>query len=64
MPGFVRILWVLRGRRPANKYYENGSLSTAETVFCRHSIQLPLDLVLSDLERGVTHAQTTTQTNG
>lgn len=50
------------GGAPANKYYENGSLATTETVFCRHSIQLPLNLVLSDLEQGVTLAQTPAQT--
>jgi uncharacterized protein len=38
------------GGAPANKYYENGSLATAETMFCRYSVKLPLDIVLNDLE--------------
>jgi uncharacterized protein len=42
------------GGAPANKYYENGSFGTTETMFCRYSIKLPLDIVLNDLERTVT----------
>jgi uncharacterized protein len=38
------------GGAPANKYYENGSFATAETMFCKYSVKLPLDIVLSDLE--------------
>ncbi len=38
------------GGAPANKYYENGGFATAETMFCRYSIKLPLDIVLDDLE--------------
>jgi uncharacterized protein len=38
------------GGAPANKYYENGSFATAETIFCRYSVKLPLDIVLNDLE--------------
>lgn len=39
------------GGAPANKLYENGGLSSSETMFCRYSVQLPLDIVLDDLER-------------
>jgi uncharacterized protein len=39
------------GGAPANKLYENGGFSTAETMFCRYSVQLPLDIVLDDLEK-------------
>jgi len=38
------------GGAPANKYYENGSIATAQTMFCKYSVKLPLDIVLSDLE--------------
>ena len=38
------------GGAPANKYYENGSFATAETIFCKCSVKLPLDIVLNDLE--------------
>jgi uncharacterized protein len=38
------------GGAPANKYYENGSFTTAETIFCKYSVKLPLDIVLHDLE--------------
>ena len=38
------------GGAPANKHYENGSFASAETMFCRYSVKLPLDIVLNDLE--------------
>jgi uncharacterized protein len=38
------------GGAPANKYYENGSFATGETMFCKYSVKLPLDIVLNDLE--------------
>jgi hypothetical protein len=31
--------------------HENGSFTTTETMFCRYSIKLPLDIVLDELER-------------
>lgn len=34
------------GGAPVNKLFENGGFDTAETLFCRLSIQAPLDLVL------------------
>lgn len=41
------------GGAPSNKYYENGSFATAETMFCRYTIKLPLDIVLADLEESL-----------
>jgi uncharacterized protein len=38
------------GGAPANKYYENGGFATGETMFCRYSVKLPLDIVLDDIE--------------
>jgi radical SAM protein with 4Fe4S-binding SPASM domain len=41
------------GGAPANKYYENGSFNSTETLYCRYSVQMPLDIVLSDIERAL-----------
>jgi len=38
------------GASPSNKYYENGSFKSAETSHCRCMIQMPMDIVLEDLE--------------
>lgn len=38
------------GGAPAKKYYENGGFATTETMFCRYSVKLPLDIVLDDIE--------------
>jgi uncharacterized protein len=38
------------GGAPANKYYENANFTSTETVFCRLTKQIMVDLVLSDLE--------------
>jgi uncharacterized protein len=38
------------GGAPANKYYENGSFASSETMFCRYTIKTPIDIVLEDLE--------------
>ncbi len=38
------------GGAPSNKYYENGSFASKETMYCRHTVQLPFDIVLADLE--------------
>jgi uncharacterized protein len=38
------------GGAPANKYFENGTFASTETMYCRHTIQLPIDIVLGDLE--------------
>lgn len=39
------------GGAPANKYYENGSFSSGQTMYCRYSVQMPLDIVLADIEK-------------
>jgi uncharacterized protein len=44
------------GGAPANKYYENGSFATAETMFCKYSVKLPLEIVLNDLETSLVPA--------
>ncbi len=38
------------GGAPSNKYYENGTFASTETMYCRYTIQTPLDIVLEDLE--------------
>ena len=41
------------GGAPSNKYYENGSFASAETMFCRYTIKTPIDIVLEDLEHSL-----------
>jgi uncharacterized protein len=41
------------GGAPSNKYYENGSFASAETMFCRYTIKTPIDIVLQDLEESL-----------
>lgn len=41
------------GGAPVNKYYENGSFDSTETLFCRLTRQATLDAVLAKLEQGV-----------
>jgi uncharacterized protein len=48
---------VCGGGAPSNKYFENGSLSSTATLYCRTSIQLPIDVVLSHLERKANSGQ-------
>ncbi|MCB1230543.1 MAG: GRRM system radical SAM/SPASM domain protein [Verrucomicrobiae bacterium] len=45
------------GASPSNKYYENGTFDSAETRHCRCMVQMPMQIVLSDLEErfGVTY---------
>jgi len=38
------------GASPSNKYYENGTFDSAETMHCRHMIQAPMQIVLNDME--------------
>lgn len=38
------------GASPSNKYYENGSFDSSETMHCRSMIQMPLEIVLEDFE--------------
>lgn len=39
------------GGAPANKLYENGSLASGETLYCRTMLKRPFDAVLARLER-------------
>jgi len=41
------------GGAPANKYFENGSFDSTATAYCRNIIQLPVRIVLDDLEQGL-----------
>lgn len=38
------------GGAPANKYFENGSFNSTETVYCRYTQKILTDIVLEDLE--------------
>ncbi|NNE94103.1 MAG: GRRM system radical SAM/SPASM domain protein [Verrucomicrobiales bacterium] len=38
------------GASPSNKYYENGTFDSTETANCRSTVQIPLEIVLEDLE--------------
>lgn len=38
------------GGAPSNKYYENGTFASAETMYCRYTLKLPVDIVLAELE--------------
>ena len=38
------------GASPSNKYYENGTFDSAETMHCRSMIQMPLEIVLEEFE--------------
>lgn len=41
------------GGAPANKYFENGTFDSTETAYCRHVIQLPIAIVLEDMEKSL-----------
>ena len=41
---------VCGGGAPVNKYFENGSFVSAETLYCRGSLQMPFDVALAHLE--------------
>lgn len=41
------------GGAPANKLYENGSLDSSETLYCRTVLKRPFDAVLSQAELGL-----------
>lgn len=38
------------GGAPVNKLYENGSLASAETLYCRSMVQRPIEVVLAQAE--------------
>jgi uncharacterized protein len=41
------------GGAPSNKYFENGTFVSAETMYCRTAIQMPIDVVVAAFERRV-----------
>jgi sulfatase maturation enzyme AslB (radical SAM superfamily) len=41
------------GGAPANKYYENGSFASTQTMYGRYAVQMPLDIVLNDIEQSL-----------
>jgi uncharacterized protein len=43
------------GGAPANKLYENGTLDSAETLYCRSMFKRPFDIVLGAIESGRLH---------
>lgn len=49
------------GGAPSNKYYENGSFVSAETMFCRYTVKTPIDIVLEDLESSLGISQQQSQ---
>ena len=52
MPGILPVLLILRRRRALNKYFTRTAASASkETMYCRHTVQLPFDIVLADLEK-------------
>jgi len=46
------------GGAPVNKLYENGSLASAETLYCRSMVQRPIEVVLAQAEAGVSNEPT------
>ncbi|MDJ0901732.1 MAG: cyclophane-forming radical SAM/SPASM peptide maturase GrrM/OscB [Xenococcus sp. MO_188.B8] len=41
---------VCGGGAPSNKYFENGSFRTTETLYCKYTIKTITDIVLEDIE--------------
>ncbi len=41
---------VCGGGAPSNKYFENGSFESTETMYCRSVIQIPIDIMLTQAE--------------
>lgn len=41
------------GGAPSNKYFENGSFRTAETMYCRYTKKIVTDIVLKDMEKSL-----------
>jgi len=41
---------VCGGGAPSNKYFENGSFESTETMYCRSVIQIPIDIMLAQAE--------------
>lgn len=41
---------VCGGGAPANKYFENGSFASSETMYCRYNTKILTDIILEDIE--------------
>jgi len=41
------------GGAPSNKYFENGSFRTAETMYCKYTKKIVTDIVLEDIEKSL-----------
>lgn len=41
------------GASPSNKYYENGSFDSAQTHQCKSTVQMPMEIILEDMENGL-----------
>ncbi|MGB5711128.1 MAG: SPASM domain-containing protein, partial [Waterburya sp.] len=39
------------GGAPSNKYFENGSFATSETMYCKYTKKIITDIVLDDIEK-------------
>ncbi len=51
------------GGAPANKYFENGSFRSTETLHCRYTQKALIDMILQDAEQFLAHLQKVGQTN-
>jgi uncharacterized protein len=47
------------GGAPANKLYENGTFDSAETMYCKYTVKLPLELTLGYFEKKLAEEQIT-----
>ncbi|NJL10912.1 MAG: GRRM system radical SAM/SPASM domain protein [Richelia sp. RM1_1_1] len=41
------------GGSPGNKYFENGSFRSSETMYCRYTLKILADIVLADIEQSL-----------
>jgi uncharacterized protein len=41
------------GGAPSNKLFENGTFASSETMYCRQTVKMPMEIVLSDLEKSL-----------
>ncbi|MBE9069312.1 GRRM system radical SAM/SPASM domain protein, partial [Leptolyngbya cf. ectocarpi LEGE 11479] len=44
---------VCGGGAPSNKYFENGSFASSETMYCRYTKKILTDIVLAELEENL-----------
>ncbi len=45
---------VCGGGAPSNKYFENGSFASSETMYCRYNTKIITDIILKDIETSLT----------